>query len=166
LKSALNLLAIKIKLNIFSLHNFLIPYSLFQERFLRGKGAPDLSQTDIHTICGTLKDFLRSLKEPLITQSQWKDFTRACEHRDPAEVKAALYTAIAELPQPNRDTLAYLIMHLQRVAEWDECKMPINNLAKVFGPTIVGYSTEDMDAMRMVSETRMQQNVIIFCIVN
>lgn len=38
--------------------------------------------------------------------------------------------------------------------------MPISNLAKVFGPTIVGYSTDDMDAMRMVQETRMQQNVI------
>ncbi|XP_059475625.1 rac GTPase-activating protein 1 [Neocloeon triangulifer] len=131
-----------------------------KERFLKGKGAPDLSQTDIHTICGTLKEFLRSLKEPLVTQSQWKDFTRACEHRDPAEVKAAMYTAIAELPQPNRDTLAFLIMHLQRVAGWEECKMPIGNLAKVFGPTIVGYSTDDMDAMRMVTETRMQQNVM------
>ncbi|CAB3376494.1 Hypothetical predicted protein [Cloeon dipterum] len=131
-----------------------------KERFLKGKGAPDISQTDIHTICGALKEFLRSLKEPLITQSQWKDFTRACEHRDAAEVTAALYTAIAELPRPNRDTLAYLIMHLQRVDGWKECKMSIDNLAKVFGPTIVGYSTDDMDAMRMVTETRMQQNVM------
>jgi Rac GTPase-activating protein 1 len=108
-----------------------------------------------------LKEFLRSLKEPLVTQSQWKDFTRACEHRDPNEVKAAMYTAIAELPQPNRDTLAFLVMHLQRVAGWEDCKMPISNLAKVFGPTIVGYSTDDMDAMRMVQETRMQQNVML-----
>jgi Rac GTPase-activating protein 1 len=72
-----------------------------------------------------------------------------------------MYTAIAELPQPNRDTLAFLVMHLQRVAGWEDCKMPISNLAKVFGPTIVGYSTDDMDAMRMVQETRMQQNVIL-----
>jgi len=30
-----------------------------KEKFLRGKGAPNLSNVDIATICSTLKDFLR-----------------------------------------------------------------------------------------------------------
>lgn len=30
-----------------------------KEKFLKGKGAPNLSDVDISTICSTLKDFLR-----------------------------------------------------------------------------------------------------------
>lgn len=39
-----------------------------KEKFLRGKTVPMLSKVDdIHAITGLLKDFLRSLKEPLLT---------------------------------------------------------------------------------------------------
>jgi len=36
------------------------------------------------------------------------------EKRDELDSSSDLYQAISELPQPNRDTLAYLILHLQR----------------------------------------------------
>jgi len=36
----------------------------------------------------------------------------------------------------------YLIYKLFRVAATPDCKMPVGNLARVFGPTIVGYSSE------------------------
>lgn len=32
---------------------------LLKEKFLRGRGAPNLSEVDVNTICSTLKDFLR-----------------------------------------------------------------------------------------------------------
>lgn len=39
-----------------------------KEKFLRGKAFPLLSKVeDIHAITGLLKDFLRNLKEPLLT---------------------------------------------------------------------------------------------------
>ncbi|XP_069957959.1 rac GTPase-activating protein 1 isoform X3 [Cherax quadricarinatus] len=131
-----------------------------KERFLRGKGLPNLSQVDVHVICGALKDFMRSLKEPLVTHLLWKDFTSAAEKSEAQDSTAALYQAISELPQPNRDTLAWVITHLQRVAECPECKMPISNLAKVFGPTLVGYSVAEPDPSTMVMETRQQQQVM------
>lgn len=131
-----------------------------KERFLRGKGMPNLSQVDIHAVCGSLKDFMRSLKEPLVTHLLWKDFASAAEKSESQDSAAALYQAISELPQPNRDTLAWVIMHLQRVAECPECKMPISNLAKVFGPTLVGYSVAEPNASTMVLETKQQQMVM------
>ena len=89
----------------------------FQEKFLKGKGVPNLSWVvDIHTICGCVKDFVRSLREPLVTQSRWSDFAKAAELRDADDRKARLYQIISELPQPNRDTLAFLALHLQRYA--------------------------------------------------
>eukprot|EP00731_Ephydatia_muelleri_P009343 Em0004g1681a len=51
---------------------------------------------------------------------------------------ASTLEAIAELPPANKDTLAFIILHLQKVASYSESnKMPTASLAKVFGPTIV-----------------------------
>ncbi|XP_035734167.1 rac GTPase-activating protein 1-like [Vespa mandarinia] len=131
-----------------------------KDKFLRGKGAPNLSDIDIPTICSTLKDFLRSLREPLITVALWADFVRATTISDKEDADAALYQAISELPQPNRDTLAFLILHLQRVSSSAECKMPISNLAKVFGPTLVGFSSQEPSPTSMLSETKNQVAIV------
>ncbi|XP_015522707.1 rac GTPase-activating protein 1 [Neodiprion pinetum] len=131
-----------------------------KDKFLKGKGAPNLSDIDIPTICSTLKDFLRTLREPLITVGLWADFARATAISDKQDADAALYQAISELPQPNRDTLAFLILHLQRVSSSPECKMPITNLAKVFGPTLVGYSCQEPSPNSMLSETKSQVAIV------
>lgn len=129
---------------------------LLKEKFLKGRGSPSLVQTDIHVICSCVKDFLRTLTESIITYALWRDFVQAVEARDHQDVVPALYQCISELPQPNRDTLAYIVMHLQRVAESPECKMPIENLSKVFGPTIVGFSSDDPSPNILITETRQQ----------
>lgn len=105
------------------------------------------------------------MKEPLITVGLWADFVRAVALSDKQDSDAALYQAISELPQPNRDTLAFLILHLQRVSSSPECKMPISNLAKVFGPTLVGYSCQEPSVMSMLSETKNQAAVNKFFII-
>ncbi|XP_050458948.1 rac GTPase-activating protein 1-like isoform X1 [Cataglyphis hispanica] len=130
-----------------------------KDKFLKGKGAPNLSNVDIATICSTLKDFLRSLREPLITVALMGDFVRATTLTDKQYADAALYQAISDLPQPNRDTLAFLMLHLQRVSSSPECKMPISNLAKVFGPTLVGYTSKE-PSLTMLSETKHQVAVV------
>lgn len=73
-----------------------------------------MSGVDIAVICGTIKDFLRSLREPLVTHALWPSFIRTLDIKDASDRKAALYQVISNLPQPNRDTLAYIILHLQR----------------------------------------------------
>lgn len=83
-----------------------------QERFLRQRGTPCLDQIDINVLCGTVKDFLRSLNEPLIPRVLWHEFVRAAEAGDDRNQR--LYEAIADLPQPNRDTLAFMVVHLQK----------------------------------------------------
>jgi Rac GTPase-activating protein 1 len=46
--------------------------------------------------------------------------------------------AIAKLPPSNKDTLAYLILHLQRVAYYSTAsKMPLANLVTIFAPMVV-----------------------------
>ncbi|NXA27709.1 RGAP1 protein, partial [Ibidorhyncha struthersii] len=132
-----------------------------KEKFLRAKNIPLLSKVDdIHAICGLLKDFLRSLKEPLLTFRLNKTFMEAAEILDEDNSVAAMYQAVAELPQANRDTLAFLMMHLQRVAQSPETKMDIANLAKVFGPTIVAHAVPDPDPITLLQDTKRQPKVV------
>ncbi|KAK3591137.1 hypothetical protein CHS0354_040201 [Potamilus streckersoni] len=132
-----------------------------REKFSKGKGLPNLSNIDdIHVITGCLKDFLRTLKEPLVTYNLWKDFVQAAENPNKKVREEGLYQAISRLPQANRDTMAFIVRHLQNVAQSRECKMPISNLAKVFGPTIVGNSVPEPDTAQMFSETKDQSIVM------
>ncbi|KAL4222076.1 Rac GTPase-activating protein 1 [Mactra antiquata] len=132
-----------------------------KEKFFKGKGMPNLSNIDdIHVICGCLKDFLRGLKEPLVTFRLWNDFVKASENNDKNEGEAALYRALNALPKANRDTIAFIMLHLLRVSQTPECKMPANNLSRVFGPTLVGHSCPEPEPMKLISETKFQAMVM------
>ncbi|XP_056007736.1 rac GTPase-activating protein 1-like isoform X2 [Ostrea edulis] len=132
-----------------------------KKEFMKGKGLPNLSHIDdIHVVCGCLKDFLRGLKEPLVTFGLWKDFVGAAENRDRALGLSEMYQAISQMPQANKDTLAFLVLHLLRVGDIPDCKMPLSNLAKVFGPTIIGYSVPDPEPLQMINETKYQSMVM------
>ena len=127
-------------------------------KFLRGKCAPSLGRADIHAVASAAKKFLRSLKEPVITLSLWRVFVDAANNPDTTDAEAAMYQAVSELPRPNRETLAFLILHLQKVADSPDCKMPADNLAMVMGPTIVGYSSSD--PMAIMAEAGQQKAVM------
>ncbi|XP_026761784.2 rac GTPase-activating protein 1-like [Galleria mellonella] len=129
-----------------------------KERFLRGCGSPQLGSEDIHVLCGCIKDFLRSLREPLVSSALWSDFMDAARLSEPSDATAAVVQAVSQLPQPNRDSLAFLVLHLQKVAESPECEMGIENLAKIFGPTVVGYGL--VTQAEMYSATAQMFNVM------
>ncbi|XP_030846039.1 rac GTPase-activating protein 1-like isoform X2 [Strongylocentrotus purpuratus] len=125
------------------------------------KNDPHLEKVrDIHCVCGALKDFFRNLPEPLVTFELHLAFMKAAELYDIDDSTTAMYQAVSELPHANRDTMAYLITHLQRVSESPECKMPVSNLAKVFGPTIIGYGCSEPDPMQMLNDTKTQPRVV------
>ncbi|XP_019721380.1 rac GTPase-activating protein 1 [Hippocampus comes] len=132
-----------------------------KEKFLRSKTVPVLSKVDdIHAITGLLKDFLRNLKDPLLTFHLNRQFMEAAEAPDDDNSIALMYQTVSVLPHANRDTLAFLILHLQRVAESSDTKMDISNLARVFGPTIVGHAVPSPDPMTILQDTKRQPKVV------
>ncbi|XP_070824084.1 rac GTPase-activating protein 1 [Chaetodon trifascialis] len=132
-----------------------------KEKFLRGKTVPVLSKVDdIHAITGLLKDFLRNLKEPLLTFRLNRPFMEAAEVSDDDNSIALMYQTISDLPQANRDTLAFVVLHLQRVADSLDTRMDISNLARVFGPTIVGHAVPNPDPMTILQDTKRQPKVV------
>uniref|UniRef100_A0A4W5LVC7 Rac GTPase-activating protein 1 n=1 Tax=Hucho hucho TaxID=62062 RepID=A0A4W5LVC7_9TELE len=132
-----------------------------KDKFLRGKTVPLLSKVeDIHCITGLLKDFLRNLKEPLLTFRLNRTFMEAAELVDEDNSIALMYQTISDLPQANRDTLAFMAIHLQRVAQSLDTKMDNTNLARVFGPTIVGHAVPDPEPMTIIQDSKRQPKVI------
>jgi Rac GTPase-activating protein 1 len=123
-----------------------------KDLILNGKnGMPSLATYDIHTITGVVKAFLMDLRESLVTRVKWRDFIKAGEEADTDSANSLLMVAVTELPEANRDTLAFIISHLQNVAEVQESNaneglkniqqtMSKSNLAKVFAPTLIGNS--------------------------
>nr|XP_019960288.1 PREDICTED: rac GTPase-activating protein 1 [Paralichthys olivaceus] len=132
-----------------------------KEKFLRSKTVPVLSKVDdIHAVTGLLKDFLRNLKEPLLTFRLNHTFMEAAEVSDDDNSITLMYQTISDLPKPNRDTLAFLALHLQRVADSLDTKMDVSNLARVFGPTIVGHAVSNPDPMTILQDTKRQPRVV------
>ncbi len=103
-----------------------------KDRLLKSRtGLLDLSHYhDIHLICGVVKDFLRSLSESLLTDALWKTFASIVDDEYDLSKQQKFDSLIQQLPKPNRDTLAFLILHLQHVASAPLCRMPITNLSR------------------------------------
>lgn len=135
-------------------------YKALKEQFLRGKATPHLGNTDIYVLCCCVKDFLRTLREPLIPTSQWKDFANAVQNPDNKLAEQSLIRAVEQLPPANRDTLAFLLLHFQRIAACPVVMMPIDNISLIFGPTIVGYSSKEPDQHAIYTEVFTQKQVM------
>ncbi|XP_054913958.1 rac GTPase-activating protein 1 [Poeciliopsis prolifica] len=136
------------------------PVRNLRDRILQGKPSLMLSKVqDIHVVCGVLKDFLRRLREPLVTFRLHRIFMEASE-LDEDNGSAVLYRAVSELPKANRDTLAFLMIHLHKVMRSPQCQMDQNNLARVFGPTIVGHSIAEPSPTTIMKDTTTQPKVV------
>uniref|UniRef100_A0AC34FEQ1 Rac GTPase-activating protein 1 n=1 Tax=Panagrolaimus sp. ES5 TaxID=591445 RepID=A0AC34FEQ1_9BILA len=130
---------------------------LYQE-FMSGRQVPNLSNVETENITGCLKKFLRELRDSLIPSTSYDDFIRAVEANDEQQ----LIQSIFELSAPNRDTLAYFVLHLQKVAKnSSHNKMPIENLARVLAPTVVGYSKLVTPCVENVNELNRNQYMIL-----
>ncbi|CAF2731597.1 unnamed protein product, partial [Rotaria sp. Silwood2] len=135
-----------------------------KERILKSRtGLFDLSHyNDIHLICGVVKDFLRSLSESLLTESLWKSFAFIVDEESDLIKQQKIDSLIQQLPKPNRDTLAFIIIHLQRVAASPLCRMPIINLSRTMGPAVIGYSSKHISGIDLVGETYKQTKILEF----
>ncbi|CAL8319630.1 unnamed protein product [Merluccius merluccius] len=132
-----------------------------KDKFVRSKSVPLLSKVDdIHAITGLLKDFLRNLNEPLLTFRLNRAFMEAAEIRDEDNSVAQMFQLISELPQPNRDTLAFLAVHFQRVAQSVATRMDATNLSRVLGPTLVGHAVPNPEPLIVLQDTKRQPKVV------
>uniref|UniRef100_A0A672K355 Si:ch1073-416j23.1 n=1 Tax=Sinocyclocheilus grahami TaxID=75366 RepID=A0A672K355_SINGR len=130
-----------------------------REKYVSGKGPLMLNKVEeVHAVCGLLKDFLRKLKEPLITFKLHRTFMETQMAYEDKSIETLIKT-IKELLQPNKDTLAFLMLHLQRVTQSSMCQMDQNNLSRVFEPTVTGHGMLEPSPMTIMRDTNTQPKV-------
>lgn len=82
------------------------------------------------------------------------------DQSEPEEVQRLIFQAVSELPVANRDTLAFIIVHLKRITQSEATKMTEKGLATIFGPTIVGNSGTDLPMQTLILQSRDQSKVM------
>ncbi|XP_053151088.1 rho GTPase-activating protein 9 isoform X5 [Hemicordylus capensis] len=114
---------------------YVFPEQRCQEEKVR---LSDPQWDDVHVLTGALKLFFRELPEPLVPYSHFDEFIASAKLSDPKEKVSKLAGLIESLPQPNRDTLCYLLEHLRKVMEHSDAnRMTTQNIGIVFGPTLL-----------------------------
>ncbi|KAI1424538.1 hypothetical protein F5Y12DRAFT_751312 [Xylaria sp. FL1777] len=94
---------------------------------------------DVNSVAGLLKQFLRDLPDPLLTSDNYAAFIEAAKQDDDIVRRDSMHAIINGLPDPNYATLRALTLHLYRVMENSTVnRMNSQNLAIVFGPTLMG----------------------------
>ncbi|NXB74594.1 RGAP1 protein, partial [Donacobius atricapilla] len=127
----------------------------WKRKLLRAGGAlPALSSvTDIHVVCGVWEG--EGTASPVILLPG-----AATDIPDDAARDNALRHVVSKLPPANRDTLAFLMLHLLRVSHSPDCKMDVLNLSRVFGPTLVGHSSANPTPLAIMEDTPRQCKVV------
>lgn len=95
---------------------------------------------DINVITGILKDYLRELPEPLITDKMSQDLILGVQDniqdKSPDMEKKFLSRLLSELPNSNRNTLIYILNHLCRVINDEQNKMDCRSLSVCVAPVL------------------------------
>jgi hypothetical protein len=101
-----------------------------------------------HVVTGALKLYLRELEVPLLPWDTHQKFL-ACETiTDPVVKLATVKELVGNLNAVSQHTLRRLMFHLWSVAEFEKVnRMSPNNLAIVFGPTIMRPEVQDLAEM-------------------
>lgn len=123
-----------------------------------------LEDYPIHTVTGLVKQWLRELRDPLMTFAHYNDFLHAVELPEKHEQLHAIYKVLEELPTANFNTLERLVFHLVRVCKEEaHNRMSPNSLAIVFAPCILRCpdSADPLLSMKDVAKTTMCVEMLI-----
>ena len=101
-----------------------------------------LAEKNVHVAANLLKLFFRELPEPLFTSALYRQFVHAIQLTDMDNQRVTLLKTFELLHPDNRRILLFLLDHLLRVSKYSTVNMMhLENLAVVFGPTLMRPST-------------------------
>lgn len=117
-------------------------FSDITEKFFSSIGQQNIDTADIHVVTSCLKNFLRSLSEPIIPIPVLNDLIQLIKQDQHLTVEN-MPKILTYLPQPNRDTLACIILYFQKLASIQGCEVTAENLVKIFGPIFFTYNVNN-----------------------
>ncbi|XP_076035046.1 SLIT-ROBO Rho GTPase-activating protein 1-like isoform X5 [Oratosquilla oratoria] len=150
---------------IFRVSGSQVEINNFRESFERMEDplADVTDASDINSVAGVLKLYLRELREPLFPTVFFDQFMEIAQMESKHEFVLKVRDVVTTLPRPVFVVMRYLFAFLNHLSEFsDENMMDPYNLAICFGPTLVPIP-EDKDQVQyqnLVNE--LIKNIIIF----
>ncbi|KAF7287489.1 SLIT-ROBO Rho GTPase-activating protein 1-like isoform X2 [Rhynchophorus ferrugineus] len=150
---------------IFRVSGSQVEINNFKEWFERGEDplADMTDASDINSVAGVFKLYLRELREPLFPIIYFEQFMELAQLENKKEFISKMREVIKSLPRPVMIVLRYLFAFLNHLSEFaDENMMDPYNLAICFGPTLVPVP-DDKDQVQYQNQVNeLIKNIIMF----
>ncbi|XP_057338996.1 SLIT-ROBO Rho GTPase-activating protein 1-like isoform X4 [Microplitis mediator] len=151
---------------IFRVSGSQVEINNFREWFERGEDplADVTDASDINSVAGVLKLYLRELREPLFPIIYFEHLMELAQLESKHEFVLKMKQLISSLPRPVVIVMRYLFAFLNHLSEFsDENMMDPYNLAICFGPTLVPVP-EDKDQVQYQNQVNeLIKNIITLC---
>ncbi|KAM8808549.1 rho GTPase-activating protein 10 [Eudromia elegans] len=119
---------------------------------------------EVKTITSAMKQYLRSLPEPLMTYELHGEFIVPAKSGSPDSRVNAIHFLVHKLPEKNKEMLDILVKHLANVSKHAKKNlMTVANLGVVFGPTLMRPQEETVAA---IMDLKFQNIVVEILIEN
>ncbi|XP_074762014.1 rho GTPase-activating protein 10 isoform X4 [Athene noctua] len=119
---------------------------------------------EVKTITSAMKQYLRSLPEPLMTYELHGEFIVPAKSGSPESRVNAVHFLVHKLPEKNKEMLEILMKHLANVSKHAKRNlMTVANLGVVFGPTLMRPQEETVAA---IMDLKFQNIVVEILIEN
>ncbi|XP_005182089.1 SLIT-ROBO Rho GTPase-activating protein 1-like [Musca domestica] len=150
---------------IFRVSGSQVEITNFKEAFERGEDplADTTDASDINSVAGVLKLYLRELRVPLFPKFYFESFISIAEMQTKAEMVKGIRQFLQNLPNSVVIVIRYLFSFLNHLSEYaDENMMDAYNLAICFGPTLMP-APEDKDQVQYQNQVNeLIKNMIIY----
>jgi len=150
---------------IFRVSGSQVEINNFRESFERGEDplADMTDASDINSVCGVLKLYLRELREPVFSVQYFDQFMDLAQLESKHEFVIKVRDLVRTWPRSIFVVMRYIFAFLNHLSEYsDENMMDPYNLAICFGPTLVPIPTDrdQVQFQNLVNE--LIKNFIIF----
>ncbi|KAK4871550.1 hypothetical protein RN001_015674 [Aquatica leii] len=150
---------------IFRVSGSQVEINNFREWFERGEDplADMTDASDINSVAGVLKLYLRELREPLFPIIYFEHFMELAQLESKREFISKMRELVQSLPRTIMVVMRYLFAFLNHLSEFsDENMMDPYNLAICFGPTLVPVP-DDKDQVQYQNQVNeLIKNIIMF----
>ncbi|XP_052871923.1 SLIT-ROBO Rho GTPase-activating protein 1-like [Anopheles cruzii] len=149
---------------IFRVSGSQVEISNFREAFERGDDplADMTDASDINSVAGVLKLYLRELREPLFPLIYFDHFVQLAQLDSKHDIVSGIRKFFQSLPKSVVVVIRYLFAFLNHLSEYsDENMMDAYNLAICFGPTLMP-APEDKDQVQYQNQVNeLIKNIIV-----
>ncbi|KAJ6226796.1 rho/rac/cdc gtpase-activating protein [Anaeramoeba flamelloides] len=112
----------------------------------------DIHEYDVHTAASLIKQYLRDLPEPLLTNNLFQDFITLLDIKESQQQSEKLISLLQLIPVANQILLLTLLDLFSDINDHQENnKMNYDNMSIFFGPSILYISQEEFKTLQVLT---------------